>query len=406
MTNFKTKLTTAIATGSVLLQAMAPVTFAQQSFVISGNGDSADSEISIERESEVTVNQENDADIDNDIEVNASTGDNTASRNTGGDSSIDTGDATTEVTVTNQTNVNHAQVSDCAGCAGQDVSVEISKNGVDTDNEVDLEFENEVDIEQDNDADIDNDVDVDVETGDNEASRNTNGSASITTGDADTTVSLRTLANSNSAVVGGGDEEGELDLLIANNGDSSDNEIDFEFDNEVVVEQDNDADVENDVDVDAETGDNDASRNTGDDVSIDTGDANADVTVDNMVNFNFADASCGCVFDIDAEISKNGVQSDNEIEGEFDDELEVEQDNDADLDNDVDVDGDTGDNDAERNTGDPEITTGDADATVEVSNESNANVYGAADMDLEFDWDLGELQDFLSWLMNLYASSN
>ena len=202
MTNFKTKLTTAIATGSVLLQAMAPVTFAQQSFVISGNGDSADSEISIERESEVTVNQENDADIDNDIEVNASTGDNTASRNTGGDSSIDTGDATTEVTVTNQTNVNHAQVSDCAGCAGQDVSVEISKNGVDSDNEVDLEFDNEVDIEQDNDADIDNDVDVDVETGDNEASRNTNGSASITTGDADTTVSLRTLANSNSAVIG------------------------------------------------------------------------------------------------------------------------------------------------------------------------------------------------------------
>ena len=73
MTNFKTKLTTAIATGSVLLQAMAPVTFAQTSFTISGNGDSADSSISIERESEVSVTQNNEADIDNTVEVNAST---------------------------------------------------------------------------------------------------------------------------------------------------------------------------------------------------------------------------------------------------------------------------------------------------------------------------------------------
>ena len=52
--------------------------------------------------------------------------------------------------------------------------------------------------------------------------------------------------------------------------------------------------------------------------------------------------------------------------------------------NDVDVDLDTGKNDANDNThfdGDPEITTGDANSDVDVSNEANVNKVGNVDLD-------------------------
>ena len=97
--------------------------------------------------------------------------------------------------------------------------------------------------------------------------------------------------------------------------------------------------------------------------------------------------------------SGNGTDSDNEIEAELETELEVDQYNDFDCKGElkdacaeVDVELETGDNEAEDNTqgedGDPTIDTGNADATVDVSNSGNSNVFGEAP-DHEFDLPLG-----------------
>lgn len=412
MTTYKTKIATAIATGSVLLHAVAGMTFAATTITINGNGDSSNNTANVTRDSDTTVVQNNDAHITNNVDVNSSTGNNSASRNTGGDVTIETGNATANVTISNQANANHADVQGCGACAGGDTTVNITNNGVNSDNDVDVDQYNDTGVYQDNHAHIDNDVDVDAKTGGNDANRNTGGNVEITTGDADTTVNLSTTANVNHAMVGGGDGNGGgISALIKGNGDSSDNDIDLNFDNDVTVTQDNHAHVDNDVDVYGSTGYNDANRNTGGDVTIDTGNATADITVDNMVNFNSADVEDCCVGDVEASIEKNGVDSDNSIDVDLDfndgEEDGTFQNNHAHVDNDLrDIDLKTGGNDADRNTGngnsDPSVTTGDADATVDVSNQVNTNTYGAdagfdfPDMDFHFSFDFGDLLDWLS----------
>ncbi len=177
------------------------------------------------------------------------------------------------------------------------------------------------------------------------------------------------------------------------------------------ITQDNYAYVKNKVDADADTGNNDANRNTGGDVSIDTGDATVDVSVDNWLNFNHADLDCGCLLDDwDLKIGGNGVDTTNDIDLTLEDGKNngVFQDNDAYLKNKVkDADADTGNNDANRNTGqpdgDPSVTTGDADVMVDVNNSLNVNSVGgeAPDWDflggsVHFSFDLGDLLDWLT----------
>ena len=377
----KKQIISIIASGAVLLQATIPA-FADTTLVISGNGADSKNEVKIESNQSTLVTQNNDAKINNQVNASSDTGDNEAEENTGGDVSISTGDATTDVNVQNTVNSNAASV-DC--CGNNDVDVLISGNGADSDNKVELKDEKDsgVQVFQDNNADVKNHVDADSNSGDNEAEENAGGDVSIETGDASTTVGVSTTANANWAQVGGNGSNPTLSLRIVDNGADTKNKIKLDLDGGVLLTQNNDAKVVNDVDADADTGDNEAEENTGGDVSIETGDATVDVTVDNMVNFNWADVDCGCLFDLLAKIEGNGVDSDNKLEAKLGGDLEVFQDNVADkLKNDVDADADSGDNEAEENTGDvegsdPSIVTGDADTTVEVGNAGNSNSYGA-----------------------------
>jgi hypothetical protein len=339
--------------------------------------------------------QSNEADIDNDVDVDANTGDNSAEDNTGGSVEISTGDTDTKVEVSNTVNSNSAQV-DC--CTSNDTTVEISGNGTGSENTAGVTQTNTTGVWQDNDADVDNDVDVDSETGDNDAEDNTGGDVSVETGDADVTVKLSTTANMNTAVVGGGSSDpSSLDVLVTGNGSDSVNDVALALVKDITVVQENDADVDNDVDVDSSTGDNDVEDNTGGETGIDTGDATTDVTVDNLVNFNGADVDCGCALDAEVKIGSNGTDSTNEIVATLADTQNVfqggedEAGNDADLDNDVDVDAETGDNEVEDSTtqpdGDPMIETGDADATLTYTNSGNVNVFGNASDFPEVDFD-------------------
>lgn len=414
----KRAVTSAIATASLLFYAFATSAFAQTtSLEITGNGSDSDSDINLTTDRTVTVVQENDADIRNDVNASADTGNNDANDNTGGDVTLETGDATTNVEITNQANTNVADLGDCGTCAG-DTNITISGNGSDSDNDVTLDQDNTVDVFQDNRARIRNDVDADSDTGDNDANDNTGGDVSISTGNATTTVGITNHANANVANLGNGDDsEGSVDLRITGNGSDSDNSIDLDLDNSVTLVQENRADFRNDVDADADSGNNDANDNTNGDVAIETGDATTEVMVDNMANFNWANVDC-CLFDILAKISGNGSDSDNDIDADFTNTLDVfqggQRGNDARFRNDIDADSDTGYNDAEDNTGavenDPSVTTGNAESTTEVSNSANLNVFGQGagddfetpdfDFDFDFDFDLSDLVSLLHDLMD------
>jgi hypothetical protein len=410
----KKQLLSVATTGALLLNIVTPVGAA--SLIIQGNGTDSDNNVKLSLEQTTTVVQSNEADVKNDIDASADTGNNSASDNTSGDVNVETGDAKSDVKVANTLNSNSAEV-DC--CAANDLDVLISENGSDSENEVELGVGTQTFVGQYNEADVDNDVDADADTGDNDADDNTGGDVKVKTGNATTKVDLSTTANANWAKVGSsGEEGGSVSLRIIGNGSGSDNDIVLGLEKSLELVQSNEADVDNDVDADADTGNNSADDNTGGNAEVDTGDALVDVEVDNMANFNWADVDCGgCLLDVLAKVAENGSDTENEIEAELADELGVFQDNcgeseglqlfeghgrhDCELDNDIYADADTGDNDADDNTdgghgGDPSVTTGDADALVDVENSGNSNVYGSgvpSDWpDFEFNFNIS-----LSW---------
>ena len=279
-------------------------------------------------------------------------------------------------------------------------TLEISGNGSDTTNKAYVDVDQTTSVDQSNTANIENNVHASADSGKNDANRNTGGSVLVDTGNASTTVGVTNTVNNNVAEVACC--EGDVDVLISENGDDSYNKVDLDVnqsrDSGTWVTQTNRADIDNDVYADSNTGKNDANRNTGGTVSIDTGNAKVDVAVDNMVNFNWADVDCGCILDVLAKIVDNGDSSKNEVKADIEDLLGVVQDNSCDkygygerswwwkhhkkpcLDNEVYADADTGKNDVDRNTGDPgvdpSIETGNAETDVVVENSGNSNVFG------------------------------
>src|SRR4051812_12922861 len=94
---FKAKISTAIATGAVLLNALAPISFADTT--ITGNGAFSNNTANQTNASTTAVNQTNTGVVTNVVTSNTSTGNNSANFNTGGNTTIHTGDATNNVSV-------------------------------------------------------------------------------------------------------------------------------------------------------------------------------------------------------------------------------------------------------------------------------------------------------------------
>ena len=388
MNKIAIRLATAASTAALVVSSFA-APLSATTVEISGNGSDSDNTVEVTQTNVTTVNQSNTANISNNIDVDADTGDNDAEDNTGGDVSINTGDASATVGVSNTANSNQASVS---GCCPDDVTLKIKDNGTDygnnDENKIKFNSTNVNTLTQTNSAYIDNDVDVDLDTGDNDANDNTGGDVSVETGDADATVTVDNQLNANWAAITSSGNGGGVAVEISGNGSDSDNTVEVGLTSVNTINQSNNANVSNDIDVDADTGDNDAEDNTGGSVSIDTGDANATVDVSNMANFNAAELEgCGRVEDLDVLVKDNGDDSDNTATLNLVSVLAATQDNYFDNGKECDeikVDLDTGGNDVKDNThgDDPSITTGNADADVEVENTANSNVLGDVDFNL------------------------
>lgn len=280
--------------------------------LINGNGDGStnrvDLDVNQDEGSGTHVFQDNDAKVKNDVDVTANTGDNTASRNTGGDVLVFTGNAEVAddgVVVTNNVNSNSARVGDGSG-AGSALTARILGNGSDSRNTIDLDYDRETLLSQKNLAKITNDVDAEALTGDNWVARNTGGTAIVDTGNASVDVMVDNMANFNWADVDCGCL---MDVLakVHGNGDGSSNRIKADLDDELAVFQDNDWSCGrrhgwwwfrsehgykkpcNDVDATADTGNNTVNRNTAEgegDPAVVTGDSEVDVAVGNTGNSN------------------------------------------------------------------------------------------------------------------------
>lgn len=387
----KQKIGAAFLSTALFLSSVTPA-LATSNLNLEGNGAGSENEIEMSTETENLIVQNNQAYISNTVTANSDSGSNDANQNTGGNVTIDTGNAVTLVDVANTANLNKAVVNDCGTCASGDVNVNIKDNGAGSENEVELESESSNEIYQDNHAKFKNYVDATAKTGYNDANQNTGGDVAILTGNALTDVAVLNRANKNVALVGSlGGQAGNANLTIAGNGSGSDNEIEMKSERENLITQDNHAWFYNDLDAQAKTGDNDANQNTGGGVFIGTGDAKTFVDLKNAANFNWAALDCGCLLGVNANIKDNGSGSENEIEKELEAGNEVYQGgegngNSAGFKNYLDAFARAGYNDANQNTGGDSATlTGNAGSATTVENKANANIFTVGDFELEFD---------------------
>jgi len=194
-----------------------------------GNGSNSTNSSNVEVIDSEGTFQTNNADITNNLIFDAETGNNSSSRNTGGDSSVSSGDTNIDVNLLNIANTNLAggnwwivMVNDVtkgwigkimgapdnsffAGSEGSDFQVDENgyitatnnKNGTNSTNDTSASVTNTNTTNQTNNADIDNNLTLTANTGGNQATDNTGGNSNIKTGDATIVANMINFVNNN-----------------------------------------------------------------------------------------------------------------------------------------------------------------------------------------------------------------
>jgi hypothetical protein len=258
--------------------------------------------------------------------------------------------------------------------------------GADSKNEVKIDVDQATYVTQENKGTVVNEINLNANTGKNEANKNT-GVGEVKTGDIATGVGVSTSMNLNVADVqgcGGCD----LDLYAGNEktGADSNNKAKIDLDKSVILEQSNYSYVKNNVDQKLNTGNNEANKNTGmGDIS--TGDIESVTLVDTLANKNMAEvgASGNGTAVLTAVNDTTGYKSDNKALIDVDLQNWATQKNFGYILNDVDVKANTGKNEANKNTGEGHIATGDIDTGIGLANTLNANFLafdGCCDVEL------------------------
>ena len=306
-----------------------------------------------------------------------------------------------------------------------DLSASNSNTGSDSDNTATSTTNNDFDFTANNDLDANNNAYVDVDTGYNSADKNT-GDGEVVTGDAD--IVLTALNVGNNTGVGTqvfnvyDDQTGDLILNFDNvsavplgnvcSGGESSNDTTGEWSsndaatvctsqNTILV--DNNGNIVNDYYLSADAGHNSADKNTGDG-SVTTGDANIVLNVINFINNTFLGGGGELLLGLvnifgslngnivlnvpdsgddyylggggQAGNSTTGSWSDNNASTNTNNNADISMTNSSDILNNLMLFGDTGSNDASKNTGSGSVTTGNVNSNLNVANISNMNGIG------------------------------
>ncbi len=196
-----------------------------------GNGTNSDNTTEANIENNNNITQFNNADIDNTLVIDATTGNNNASFNTGGNSTVVTGDTNVEASVVNFGNMNFVSGDwflvlvneagkwigkimgfDGSVASSEDLEFDVSEsgdvklvnsgNGAGSTNTGEANIENNNYITQVNNANVGNNLQLSANTGGNDANYNTGGNSTIKTGDANIVANIVNFVNTN--ITGGG----------------------------------------------------------------------------------------------------------------------------------------------------------------------------------------------------------
>jgi len=361
-----------------------------------GTGSDSNNNATIDVNNSDTTNISNNANIDNEIDLTAITGQNVANQNTG-NAQVITGDARVNANVVNIVNTNvvrgnlvvavinvfgnwlgdlifGGQVVNEAPAGSVVVNAENSNTGSGTNNEVNVNVDSENNLAINNRADINNNLNVNADTGNNEADRNT-GLANVHTGDALAVLHARNIANVTLAGISSPWMNITSNLVNATTGVNSTNTINTNINDQRRLTILNDADVNTAIGAVANTGFNTTNRNTLGGI-VTTGSSRIDALIENLLNQTWLIGSAygddpNYGIDVDGGNVVTGAGSDNSTETNVDIEGNANIDNDADVDNSINANSNTGFNEANENTGGGEVYTGSADIGGGIDNNVN-----------------------------------
>jgi hypothetical protein len=369
---------------------------------------------------EDTTTLRNTARVQNDVAIDAVTGQNAATQNTGG-STIATGNVqatTNTVTLANMNVVDgnlgviivNALNKWLAFLLGADgswtpiehdystIEAENRSTGSDSTNTTNVDVTNRSTTDIQNDATVTNSLNLAAITGRNTANQNT-GNASIATGDAHVNATVVNVVNTNvvrgsffvavvnvfgnwlgdlffgghslAGLAGGGQAGVAIAAENAHTGSGSENTIDVDANSDSDVTVENTARIRNTLVVNADTGHNEANRNTGLGF-VDTGDAFAALHARNVANVTVAGIGSPWA-NITADLLNATTGSDftNIIDVTVNDTRQVTVLNDAQADTAIGAVANTGFNTANRNTLGGLVRTGEAGINAAVENLLN-----------------------------------
>ncbi len=314
------------------------------SVINTANGENSTNSGSSTSSSSNQIDQGNSSDVTNNLVFAANTGDNQANKNTGGSTSVETGDANVSANVFSLLNNNiigtgnpvlFGVVNIFGNLIGDIIIPDLgntrnstgainSGNGAGSNNAANISQTNSTDTTQNNTANIDNKVKINSNTGDNTTDKNTYefGQGSVVeSGDASINANVINVANNNvdgdtwwvvlvnnaghwaGQIMGANpgdthagstgtqfvvDDAGNVIAINnTNNGADSSNSAAQTTTNSNTISQNNTANLANNITINANTGGNSTTKNTGGDTSIKTGDTNVILNIVNFVNNNF-----------------------------------------------------------------------------------------------------------------------
>ena len=344
------------------------VAFADIEMSNKDTGANSDNENDFELTTSVDEEVTNSAEIENDAEASTQTGNNDASKNTGG-GEVDTGNAEIDGELENE--VNSSAVAFYTAVFGDvDGEFENDTTGSNSDNRNNAEVSQTLDVDLVNGAWLLNALGLTASSGHNDATQNTGG-GEIDTGDAEIGVGIMNEINAASGFSSGSFGDVNIEASNRMTGADSDNDNVITVTQTIDLDVTNSASVNNDVASSTHTGGNDANQNTGGG-SVRTGDAEADTEISNIVNSGGSGYDVNLP-DVDVEVSNDttGFNSDNMNDVQVSNTASLDVTNSADITNDVDSWSSSGGNEANQNTGGGEVSTGDSSVSFEISNTVN-----------------------------------
>ena len=430
---FQKNLTIVILAGSFILSFSACPVFADEATNSETGSDSVNNSTE-ETNNQTEINNNNLTILSNEFYVQANTGDNVTSFNTGS-GLVTTNKAKGQGEIINIINRNQTGYNPESDLG--DLNASNEDTGAGSENNSQIIYSDNIVVRNINESETGNIINADINSGRNKANYNT-GHGIVLSGEANLGLDVITLANTN--IFGSqtiqtetlsvfenysGDitfSQGvspELSQVFAsasneNTGADSENNASVEVDQNVEIYNKNIALLENEVELNVVSGQNEASANSGSGAA-----SSSDVNVAfNMVNFlntnvtssNWWFSSLNVFGDWDGDVvlpqmiaqgnnlivsaesenEETGAGSENTSNAEVENSFDLENNNEAEITNNVELNSQTGDNKTSFNTGTGSGEFGETDSETNTINLANINVTGDS-------WWLVIVNTFGSW---------